>query len=84
MFKVEQSGQFRFSILLDEKEIHSVINTTPRVFSGIEAHTGRLIGGVDKVTYGSFRNLKLISKYCSTKKKISSSKVFPLANVYHV
>ena len=60
--QAEESGQFRYSILVDGAEIHSVINTTPKVWSGIQAQTGRTETGTNLVvTPGSFRNLQLTS-----------------------
>ena len=63
--KVEQSGQFRYSILLDGAEIHSVINTSPKVFSGVQVETGisgHMVGWNHMVATGSFRNLQLTSE----------------------
>ena len=87
-FKAEESGQFHYSIFLDGDEIISLINTSPKVFSGVHAQTGRTIipenaSGNYVAANGSFRNLKLTSEYNSLNKKVLFQ-VCLLANVYRV
>jgi len=70
--QAKEDGEFRYSIFIDGKKVHSVINTTPRVWSAVEAETGRTwLPPTIKETYrpatGSrFRNLQLFS-FCQSK-----------------
>ena len=61
--QVETSGSFKFSIFINDERIYSVINTTPKVFTNVQAEFGR---NRDHSTFrlaeGSYRNLQFTSK----------------------
>ena len=68
--KNEQSRIFHYTILINDTQIYHVENTTPKVWRGIQAETGRTYipnknweGQNWRAATGSFRNLKLISEY---------------------
>ena len=60
----ETSGSFKYSILIDNIEVYSIINTTPKVFTNVQAEFGRIKDHADyRIADGSFRNLQLKSKF---------------------
>ena len=58
--QTETSGEFKFSVIIDNIEVYSTVNTTPRVFKNVQARVGR--GPDYRIVDGSFRNLLLKSK----------------------
>ena len=63
LHQAEESGQFKYSIHLDGTEIYSVINTTPKVWSNVQAEAARSNqAGEKSFAEGNFRNLQLISR----------------------
>ena len=67
LHQAEESGQFKYSIHLDGTEIYSVINTTPKVWTNVQAEAARsdqawAPNGENKFATGNFRNIQLISR----------------------
>ena len=63
--KVEESGQFFNYIFLDGTQLMRRPNTTPKVWTGIQANSG-----LNTAATGSYRNLQFNSKLFLVKKKI--------------
>ena len=61
--QAEESGQFKYSIYYDAKQIYSVINKTPKVWTNVQAEAARSDqAGEKSFAKGNFRNLQLISR----------------------
>ena len=58
--QAEESGQFKYSIYYDAKQIYSVINKTPKVWTNVQAEAAR--SGQGGIAKGNFRNIQLISR----------------------
>ena len=63
--QAKTSGDFRFSIFIDNIKVHSTINSQPEVFGNVQAEFGRMRDRPNfKIADGSYRNLQLKSKKC--------------------
>ena len=81
--KVEESGQFFNYIFLDGTQLMRRLNTTPKVWTGIQANSG-LESGLNIAASGSYSNLQLKSKlffFCENKTYV---KAWHLVNELHV
>ena len=63
--QAETSGNFHFSIFIDNIKVHSTINSQPEVFKNVRAEFGRMRDNSNfKVANGSYRSLQVKSKKC--------------------
>ena len=62
--QVENSGSYEYSILIDDKQVLSKENKTPKVWNNVQAEFGRIkdVSGF-RIAKGSYRNLRVTSKY---------------------
>ena len=61
--QVETSDGFRYSIFVNDKEVTSDINTTPKIFTNVQAEFGRIRDYHRyQIAVGSYRNLEVTSK----------------------
>ena len=61
--QTENSGSYEYSILIDDKQLLSKENTTPKVWNNVQAEFGRIkdVSGF-RIAKGSYRNLQVTSK----------------------
>ena len=57
------SGNYKYSVLINDIEMHSVTNETPKVFTNVQAEFGRIRDFAGCwLADGSYRNLKVKSE----------------------
>ena len=62
--QTENSGSYEYSILIDDKQVLSKKNTTPKVWNNVQAEFGRIkdVSGF-QIARGFYRNLRVTSEY---------------------
>ena len=61
--QTENSGSYEYSILIDDEQVLSKENTTPKVWKNVQAEFGRIkdVSGF-QIAKGSYRNLQVTSE----------------------